>query len=738
MTTDSDLTVDQVSGVVDAWAQARASVTGSNPAEGWLTASMYGGFPGGGLSGTDNCGYGCAEASARGQMSPGQTIMSSGVSFASYFWLDELDVVRREAVDGSWVRYVTWNPQPVITQVIPAEWQAGATTAAVVCGRNFGTSDTLTASTQNGVSVVLSDVQAGNTGQDCGGLSAISFNATVGALPSGQASANVELTLGVTAWGNSWLPQTPPRTTGIARVVGCTGPRITAVKVNGQNSNTIISGTSGTIKVEGNCLLDNTSLSVGGNGVAISSILSSTDSAVNAIFAANTSTAGGSHPLQLVTLRGSTQSSVFVTKVEVLRSTFAANPLQNFVIRKDNWILGLQDEHQPVWSAGNRPDDNDAAGYVKESVPNGNVTFKLSPMPPNPIPGLRIEGNVPGLGTFIADNVSFQQGPAGSTESAPVAFTSDTALPSATKFYNPLSIEWKVSADGRTCSTTQACTITGTTAGRLYVTLKNPAYAEVALTYVHLATAIDGATDLTKAVENTWAQFAGPANVTDWRGLPLTYYRSDVPSNSCALSALKLLTNDSGSGQCGSFALLFEAALAMNGIPVQVPGTTPLGTPLARWSTVTTIDDTWMLIKNWKFPRGPSNSTSSPFPYLFTPSFPDFMVPEPASYGDLDNDEGIAGQGTLKPGEKVFIRHFIVKLDPQLLKDSSGPPYFDPSYGTRYKDAADFQSQAIEGYVRVPISPAPPYFPVPPPYGVKRIISSDPTNIPPTNIRLQP
>ena len=38
--------------------------------------------------------------------------------------------------------------------------------------------------------------------------------------------------------------------------------------------------------------------------------------------------------------------------------------------------------------------------------------------------------------------------------------------------------------------------------------------------------------------------------------------------------------------------------------------------------------------------------------------------------------------------------HFIVKLDPAVAARS---PYYDPSYGVDYLDAADFEAKAVKG-----------------------------------------
>jgi hypothetical protein len=70
------------------------------------------------------------------------------------------------------------------------------------------------------------------------------------------------------------------------------------------------------------------------------------------------------------------------------------------------------------------------------------------------------------------------------------------------------------------------------------------------------------------------------------------------------------------------------------------------------------------------------------------------MVPPPAGgFGDLTNVSGSPGQGTPTPSEKVFLFHFIVKVDANLF--GVGGAYFDPSYGVTYASEADFEAKAI-------------------------------------------
>lgn len=50
------------------------------------------------------------------------------------------------------------------------------------------------------------------------------------------------------------------------------------------------------------------------------------------------------------------------------------------------------------------------------------------------------------------------------------------------------------------------------------------------------------------------------------------------------------------------------------------------------------------------------------------------------------------------PLEKVFERHFIVRVPTVDGQTTAGDQYFDPSYGVTYTSEAGFESRAIAGY----------------------------------------
>ena len=60
--------------------------------------------------------------------------------------------------------------------------------------------------------------------------------------------------------------------------------------------------------------------------------------------------------------------------------------------------------------------------------------------------------------------------------------------------------------------------------------------------------------------------------------------------------------------------------------------------------------------------------------------------------GPVSPTNGVAGQNSPTPAEKIFTSHGVIKN----LLDGK---YYDPSYGKVYTNAADFEAQAIAGSV---------------------------------------
>lgn len=180
---------------------------------------------------------------------------------------------------------------------------------------------------------------------------------------------------------------------------------------------------------------------------------------------------------------------------------------------------------------------------------------------------------------------------------------------------------------------------------------------KVFLTSLHLAVSNDGATDNASAFQKTWEQFAGPANVRTWKDRDLFYYLGGVPFESCALDEESLLTQENGSGQCGSWAYLLIGALGVNGIP-------------ASFVQIRRADDPTALfaVKHFSF-SSPSFPEEPAYRWKmrFNPSAVaagDIMVPKQPDdvYGDLTSLTTLHGQNTAPPSEKCSGRTLLSRL----------------------------------------------------------------------------
>ena len=60
-----------------------------------------------------------------------------------------------------------------------------------------------------------------------------------------------------------------------------------------------------------------------------------------------------------------------------------------------------------------------------------------------------------------------------------------------------------------------------------------------------------------------------------------------------------------------------------------------------------------------------------------------------ARHYDTKNIDGLAGQNSKRPSEKIFNFHFIVK---------ALGTYYDPSYGVTYTGPRGFETAALEGF----------------------------------------
>ncbi len=97
-------------------------------------------------------------------------------------------------------------------------------------------------------------------------------------------------------------------TVAIQQVAACT-PTITSIQVNGQATNTIIAGTSGSISIYGSCLGSATSVQSDGSGLDFTSITYTADGRVDVSFQASNSPTLGAHNVTVTTVNGTSATS---------------------------------------------------------------------------------------------------------------------------------------------------------------------------------------------------------------------------------------------------------------------------------------------------------------------------------------------------------------------------------------------------------------------------------------------
>ena len=271
-----------------------------------------------------------------------------------------------------------------------------------------------------------------------------------------------------------------------------------------------------------------------------------------------------------------------------------------------------------------------------------------------------------------------------------------------TVFYDTFDIDWEVSRDGSTWESA------GTSSNQIYVCLANPVYDPVNnpilssinmfRTVVHLACSSAGATDADSAVAKTWALFSG-LNVKTWDQKELLHYylpHTTFGNNTSVAALLKY-----GTGQCLSWAHMLQDAWTINGV-----GVNSNSAESSYYTVVTVIshlNDGFFWVKTWS--HLPSNDSE----WFSFESLASDMQPPPSgdTYGYYDdgggvlfkNEDTLLGQNSDPdaPSQKVFNNHQFVKYT----NHSNQVVYYDPSYGAKYDDAADFQSKALIGFGHV-------------------------------------
>jgi hypothetical protein len=156
------------------------------------------------------------------------------------------------------------------------------------------------------------------------------------------------------------------------------------------------------------------------------------------------------------------------------------------------------------------------------------------------------------------------------------------------------------------------------------------------------------------------------------------------PDEGQPVTTTALLAAPDGDGECYSFGQIFQDALWANGVNNNGIRITPIS------------GDVFLVRDFTPSATGSMPAGSAPFSWKMTFSASvGEMQPPPSTattygiYGDFTNLSTHQGQNTAPPLEKVFGNHYIVQY---------GSAYYDPSYGSTYANANDFESKSVQGY----------------------------------------
>jgi hypothetical protein len=341
--------------------------------------------------------------------------------------------------------------------------------------------------------------------------------------------------------------------------------------------------------------------------------------------------------------------------------------------------------------------------YTQGNNVTVKVDFVVTPSLSTPIPNVYLQGQASYAQiAFMQSGLSIS-----GTDFSVDNLIATSALPGEVDYESAFTITWSISTDG------QNYTTVGMSQNPLYVLLNDadPTNPDAnILTAIYLAASEGNAQEADTAVDNTWTLFSngsGPANVTTWDGFTLAYYPPGQPSTFCATSAIPLVSGSmAGSGQCGSFAALFDAALSANGIsatriaisakPNPISG---LGFLVKNWTPLTSTLSPPPPLQNFTyelFLRDESNTVGTPpCGPLTTETSLGTVPPCPGNvYGEVQRGSGLAGQNSPTPAESAFGYHFIAEY---IDADGTGS-YYDPSYGVIYDSTDDFEDHSVAGY----------------------------------------
>ncbi|MCL4720091.1 MAG: hypothetical protein KJ057_16610 [Phycisphaerae bacterium] len=255
----------------------------------------------------------------------------------------------------------------------------------------------------------------------------------------------------------------------------------------------------------------------------------------------------------------------------------------------------------------------------------------------------------------------------------------DKAWADTVDFFNPLRLDWRVSADGGT-----VWLDAGMSENQAYVTLAAPVGARLYHTLAHNSCRdAKGKSDPSQAIAAIWSDFTDRAVYRvdpTWanpEGTRLKYYGDWTTPHTTTAGLL-----GNADGQCTAWAQFFIDALKVQGIDQD--------NDYIRIESYNLPGSRGFAVKDWSLNDGPYKTPRAPeYPFLGLCMNP-FITGSSYAWQctEATDGNGITGQGQANPAS-LFEFHQIVFINNK---------YYDPSYGVEYNSILEMDDNAIASH----------------------------------------
>jgi hypothetical protein len=450
------------------------------------------------------------------------------------------------------------------------------------------------------------------------------------------------------------------------------------------------------------------------------------------VLGSHTYAAAGYYPVEVDILQGWGQKEKEAQapgKANVAPAGAAAAPIKVTNVSLYKGVTLLSDKGKELtgdgWWQGNA---TLPYAFVRKSSYGIVATFALTDPTVKKPPALNIRGVVTGDGDYKANLPQQNVKPEGGTYTYNLTTGELPTMPDMVGTFAPLTITWEAQLPGPGGGWVPV----GKAASTVYLLYAPPLTSVYGVSGHPYATAVAlGSKDTLmeptqpqQVLDNLWGVFA-TQKITTATGEPLTYYKNwvkpDLSGKMGPADAKKLSTLlATGSGQCMTFAYLFYAAIAAQGLPMgnNVHVTSIYVDPKKAPSGIPDLGQGF-LVGPWTFPAGAKPTPPNTFPWAN--KLNTLEAPFPGAKGTkydwagaptipYQPTDALVGQNNPNP-YATFYNHVVVTIS------SSKPSYtiYDPSYGKKYAEAtktaalAEFQNNAISGFFKMEGTPPGPW-----------------------------